>query len=460
MRLASVIVITAVLLCGDVAVAQSNRLVFRPSERHAGTAARLTAVVQPVQPEQPVQPIPPQPPEEVPQPPADPALGMSLEDLEAIALNNNPTLAAARANIAAARGKAWQAGLPPNPTAGYVSDEMGTSGTAGLQGAFVGQKFITGHKLMLNRAVVEREVMRAEQEWAAQRLRVLTDVRTHYYRALIAERRLRVAQELLGIGEKAERTADTLLRAQEARKIDVLQAKIEADRARIALQQTRNAHAAVWRALAAVVGRLDLPPQPLRGDSESGFPDLDWHATLGRLIANSPEMAAAAADVERAQWALRRAWAERKPNIDAQVKLQYDTEVDDTVAGVAVGMPIPLWNRNQGGISRQQAEITAAQNNVRRVELALQQRLARAFQNYADAKMAAEKYAKEILPNAQQTINLVTRGYEAGEVPFLDLLTVQRTYFQANLDYMDALERLWSGYQLIEGMLLDASLSR
>ncbi len=454
MRISNAIFAAVMLLCGHgIAAAQSNQLEFRPGQWHAGTV-RLTSA------QQTAQSVPPQPAEEVAQPQAEAAAGMSLADLEAIALGNNPTLATARANIAAARGKAFQAGLPPNPTAGYVADEMGSGGTAGFQGAFVGQKIITGHKLMLDRAVVEREVMRAEQEWEAQRRRVLTDVRMHFYQALIAERRLRLAQQLLGVGENAVRTADALFRAKEARLIDVLQAKIEADRARIALEETQNAHVAVWRALAAVVGKPDLPPQPLRGDSESNFPDLDWQTTLGRLIADSPEMAAAVADLERAEWSLRRAWAERKPDIDAEVKVQYNTEVDETVAGVAVGLPIPLWNRNQGGISRQQAEITAAQNNVRRVELALQQRLARAFQNYADARTAADKYAKEILPNAQQTIDLVTGGYEAGEIPFLDLLTVQRTYFQANLDYMDALERLWSSYQLIEGMLLDDGLQR
>ena len=62
--------------------------------------------------------------------------------------------------------------------------------------------------------------------------------------------------------------------------------------------------------------------------------------------------------------------------------------------------------------------------------------------------------------NAKQTIDLVTQGFEAGEVPYVDLLTAQRTFFQANLDYMDSLERLWSAVKYIEGFTLDESLSQ
>ena len=50
---------------------------------------------------------------------------LSLEDLENIALQNNPTLSQARAKIGAATGKMIQAGLVPNPIFGYQGNEIG-----------------------------------------------------------------------------------------------------------------------------------------------------------------------------------------------------------------------------------------------------------------------------------------------------------------------------------------------
>ena len=55
-------------------------------------------------------------------------------------------------------------------------------------------------------------------------------------------------------------------------------------------------------------------------------------------------------------------------------------------------------------------------------------------------------------------MQLVTQGYKAGEAGYLDVLTAQRTLFQTNLQYLDALETFWDAGQQIEGLLLDGSL--
>src|SRR6266404_909425 len=50
---------------------------------------------------------------------------ISLADLEQLALQHNPTLAQAALQVEAARGKALQAGLYPNPTVGYTGELIG-----------------------------------------------------------------------------------------------------------------------------------------------------------------------------------------------------------------------------------------------------------------------------------------------------------------------------------------------
>ncbi|MGC1634047.1 MAG: TolC family protein, partial [Candidatus Acidiferrales bacterium] len=49
----------------------------------------------------------------------NPALTITLDQLQQIALANNPTLAQAQAGVRAAAGRTRQAGLWPNPTIGY-----------------------------------------------------------------------------------------------------------------------------------------------------------------------------------------------------------------------------------------------------------------------------------------------------------------------------------------------------
>src|SRR5262245_28822274 len=63
-------------------------------------------------------------PEVLPDPaPETPTL--TLEAVEQMALAANPALAEAAARVRAARGQAYQAGLPPNVEFGYSASEIG-----------------------------------------------------------------------------------------------------------------------------------------------------------------------------------------------------------------------------------------------------------------------------------------------------------------------------------------------
>lgn len=386
------------------------------------------------------------------------APGMTLAELEEMAMTCNPTLAQAAARVQAARGQCLQVGLYPNPVVGYQGSEIGNEGLAGQQGGFIGQEIVTAGKLRLNRAVASQEVQQAEWAWAAQRFRVLTDVRRGFYDVLVAQRTVELAEQLVGIGERGVRAAEELLKAKEVARTDVLQSRIEADSAKILLEKAQNRYTGAWRNLAAVVGDPTLQPTQLAGGLQDGLVSLTWEDALSRLLAESPQLAGAQAGVARAQAALSRECAGRVPNVDLQAGVQYDNATQSTIAGVQVGVPIPFYNRNQGNIVKARAELAAAQHEVRRVQLALEQRLGAVFEQYATAHHQVEKYTRDIMPNAQESLKLVSTGYRQGEFSYLMLLTAQRTYFQTNLAYLDALRDLRTATTSLEGNLLSDSL--
>src|SRR5262245_58649077 len=86
---------------------------------------------------------------------------LTLEQLERLALDRNPTLTQADAAVEIAQGRRKQAGLPPNPVAHYHAEELGVAGTAGQQGPRVEQTFMTGGKLRQARQVRTQEVEQA-----------------------------------------------------------------------------------------------------------------------------------------------------------------------------------------------------------------------------------------------------------------------------------------------------------
>jgi cobalt-zinc-cadmium efflux system outer membrane protein len=128
------------------------------------------------------------------------------------------------------------------------------------------------------------------------------------------------------------------------------------------------------------------------------------------------------------------------------------------VATIQIGMPLQIFNRNQGNIARTQAELASAHSEVQRVELALQDRLADAFEQYANSRQQTQRYISDILPDATTTLELVRAGYEQGEFGYLELLTAQRTYFRASLAYVESLRELRLSGIRIEGMLMTGAI--
>ena len=378
----------------------------------------------------------------------------SLDDFESLALANQPAMAQAAARIQAARGQWVQVGLYPNPMIGYMAEEIGDAGTAGMQGGQFSQEFVTANKLGLNRQSAAAEVRQAEEQLNAERFRVLTEVRTAFYDALAAQRMVELTNELLRTSDQATGIAEQLLKALEGTRIDLLQSQVEANTARLRLDQARFRYDAAWRRLTAAVAVPDMPPAQLVGDLESDVLDLTWGDALTRLLTESPELAAAQAGVNRACWTLQRAQVEPVPNLNLQAGVMHNFASGDDVANVQLMVPVPIHDANQGNIRRAQAELTMARAEVNRLELTLQSRLAVVFERYASARQQVIVYRDRILPDAREQWTLIEQAYKQGEVNYLAVLTAQRTYFQASTLYLEALRDLWSAQMSIEGMLL------
>ena len=384
--------------------------------------------------------------------------GLTLGDLEQIARQHNPTLVQGRMAVRAARGRCLQAGLYPNPAIGYAGGDMGLEGTSGQQGAFIVQEIVTADKLRLARNVAGHAVEEALHLLEAQQQRVMNAVRAGYYEVLIAEKMIHLNNELVRIGNEAADVTARLREAQEVSQAEVLQSSIEAERAKLSLFEAKNRHKIAWRQLAAVLGKPQMPAAQLIGDVDQELPVLTWDETLVRLMSQSPELARARAAVQRAQCEVALQRAERRPNIEVEVGAKYDETDYNTLADVSVSIPLKIFDRNQGNILSAQAELVAAQREVDRVELELQNRFAEAFEAYYNAQEQVRVFRGKILPSARASLDLVATGYREGEFAYLSLLTAQLTFFNANLEYLAGLQALWARTVELEGLLLTGGL--
>jgi len=389
-----------------------------------------------------------------------PARGFSLQDFEQFALRNNPTLVQAAARMEAARGRAVQVGLPPNPRVAYIGEEIGEGGSAGKQGLGVRQEIVTGGKRRLAQAAAGAEMNRREQLWAAQRLRVLSDVRTAFFEVLAAQRRIDLSHELLKAAEAAHRSAKKLFQAEEVGYGDVLRTRTVEGRAQLRLNDAQSQHRAAWRRLTSVAGVPGLGPSPLEGSLDVNVPLLDWEDSLRRLQKESPELSAAVADLERARVAVAHATVGRYPNFDVGTAVLYDFGANETLASVEFSTPIPWHDRNQGRIAEAQGQLVAAEQEVQRVLLSLRARLAVVFGRYERARRSVVMYDEKILPDAKTAYDSVVKVYRRGEVGLLELLDVQRSLVSARLERLEAAAAVRREAVRIDALLLSDGLEQ
>jgi cobalt-zinc-cadmium efflux system outer membrane protein len=391
---------------------------------------------------------------------------ITLEQLQQMALANNPTLAQAKAGVRAAAGRARQAGLWPNPTIGYMGDEIrGGSFGGGEQGVFVQQDVILGGKLDLDRKVHAAEGNQAVAEADEQRLRVENGVRIAFYQSLAAQEMVEIRGKLSALAKDAVETTRQLFNVGQADQPDVLQAQVEADQAELAIISERQEQLRAWRVLAAVVGQPELPLARLAGNLED-LPQLNAEQILQTILRDSPAVKIAQLGVTRADAELTRARRETIPDLFLRGGYAYSFEQlgasqPQSVGSegfAEVGVNLPIFNRNQGNIQAAAADRERAAAEVQRVALVLRQMAAPVLQDYASSRAVADRYHASTLPNARQAYELYLQKYNEGAAAYPQVLIAQRTLFQLETGYIAALENVWINAATLQGLLLTDGL--
>jgi outer membrane protein, heavy metal efflux system len=385
------------------------------------------------------------------------SLGYSLADIEEMALRNNPAIAAAYATSNKAAGLQQQVGIGANPTMGYFGQQLADENTD-QHGLFIEQEFVRGDKLTLNQQVLSHTSSAQRWEAETQKYRVLTDVRVRYYEAVAAQQQLDVIQKFQTVASRGVDVAVERKKAQEGTLIEVLQAKTLLSEVTLAAEQAEVAYRGAWQDLAAIAGLQGGTPQRLVAELGSAVESTDWDLKYAEVLAQSPELAVANALVCEKAALLKRQQVQMVPNVIGQFGAGYDRGTESGMINVQLSAPIPVRNKNAGNISAAYADYTRSIENVSRIEQAIKSRLVRAAQDYDAARASVLKYGDEIIPQATESLELSEQAYRAGELDFLQVLIVRRTFYEATVRFIAAKRELAQADAKVDGLLLTGGL--
>jgi outer membrane protein, heavy metal efflux system len=391
---------------------------------------------------------------------------VTLEQVQKIASESNPTLRQAAAEIRAAKARQQQSGLYPNPTVAYTGDEIrGGSVGGGKQGFFVQQAVATGGKLGLSREVFGRDVKLAEIEAEEQKMRVQSAVKMAFLRVLAAQELLYARRDMASIAQDATETQRRLMNTGQADETEVLQAEVEAQRTGMSARMQENTLREEWRSLTAAIGQPDLPLTTVAGDLEKGWPEVNEEEVVESIAKDSPAVRIAEMAEARAQRVLQRARREAIPDVQLRGGMEYNHELLGSAPfakgweGIAeVAVQIPLFNRNQGNVAAGRADIDRAGQEKKRISLTLRERAASAVDQYANARLMATEYRDEMLPRAKKAYRLMVERYGQMLASYPRVLDSQRKLYELQIEYIAALESVWTNGIALQGYLLTDGL--
>lgn len=390
----------------------------------------------------------------------------TLDEFEALALRNNPTLKQAESMVRISSGLAHQSSLSPNPSVGYQGEQIrGGSFHGGEQGAFVQQDIVLGGKLRLRRNVFEQQRKADEAGVEEQKLSIRGSVQMQFYSALAQLRIAEIDHELLGMAMDAAVTAHQLANVGQADAPDVLQAEVEAEQAKLAYASAQREYIGRFSQLTAIVGDPQMSLTLLKGDLENS-PTIEPDRYLQELTANSPTLKRAQQEASRAEAELARDRREAIPDLMLRAGAQQNREINDlslrpvgAQAFATASIQIPFFNRNQGSIEASKAQVELEKQEVERVRLQLIQAAQPFLQEYLISKLEAERYKTQLIPRARRAYELYLQKYRNMAAAYPEVIVSQRTLFHLEEDYARALGRQWTASVQLQNYLLADGLS-
>lgn len=387
--------------------------------------------------------------------------GLSLSEVLRFIRGHNPALKAARASIDAAQGRLRQSRLYPNPEFEIEVEDLPTnkfgSFARSANTVLFAQEIVTAGKRKAGIAVAATEAKVTEQEYALLQREILAEGKKAFSGLLAAQERVAVSERLLAISKRNADASRERVKAGGAALVEAVRAEVALARAEAALREAENQKANARKELRRIMGA------PGRGPVRVGEPGalyrtppaLPDEKKTRAALAEHPQLAASSLAHDVADRELQLAKRERWPNFEVGLGVETvkeDGEREETLV-LSVGIPLPLFDRNQGAIAEAEANRRKAQHERQAGHDKLATRLDQALQDYTTARRQVESYREKIVPGARRSFELVNRAYQAGEISQIELLEAQQTQAETELEYVDALGALWEALAELEALV-------
>lgn len=370
---------------------------------------------------------------------------LSFSDALSLANRNNPQIAAAQTRVQSAQGLSLQAGLKPNPRAvvqleNYRAWEHPPFSLANSPDnyALVTQLIERGGKRQRRVSAADATVQRYALERDLLSRQIASRVAAAYWSAAAAEQVRRLWERQAESYNDLVTYTENRLKEGVVAEVDVLRAKVERDKALLAMANASEAAVQARVSLFREMGQANIPASVELDDPATSAAAL-LIPTMQLVLQARYELQIARQAVIEAQTKL--ALQQANARVDPDVSLGYKRTVGVDTIYAAVSVPLPFRNRNQGNIAAALADVSTMQANVQVSENVVRAEVTAAQQEYQMRQRLLQGLLPNIRQEAEETVRVARAAYREGGMDLVRLLDAERSRLDTEVLYYQTLSQ-------------------
>ncbi|SFQ53701.1 TolC family protein [Hymenobacter arizonensis] len=388
-------------------------------------------------------------------------LRLTLAEAEQRFLSTNYALLAQKFNVSAAQAQELQASLFDNPEISVERNAYNPYRGRFFESNEERKQWVATYQQLLLLGGKRRknvEYQRLGTEIEGHNFNDL--VRTLQYELRTGFVRLYYRQQTLGVyqqqREALQRTL-TIYQAQLNRGNVALKEVVRLKAALFSLESERkelvNEISELQASLNLLLGnrppRVLLPVLPANPATGLRLAALPLAQALEVARSSRPDLRAAETTTRQEQQNLLVQKALAVPDLTVGGLYDYNGAVGKNYTGITVGMPLPLFNRNQGNIRSAQAQIQASEQALNQQATAVETEVAEAYAKAAEAERLATSFPTDYFTDFDKLLDGVLTSYQRkaiGTLEFLDFLESYKDNMvqlnEARADQLNSFENL------------------
>lgn len=371
-------------------------------------------------------------------------------------LNFSPELSALSLEKRAREARTLQSGLIPNPSLNvYTEDIAGTGSFEGFKQSEttiqLGQLIELGSKRSARVKANRLSEKMADWDYETKRLELLTKVSKSFLEVLKAQHKVSLTQKLSVVAKQAYDIVVEKVKAGKAASIEKVKAKIalssikiELNGAKLELKNARLRLASFWGTT-----------QPQFSEAIGDFFLITAIPSSNQLLerlSKNPNLARWSTELKRRRAALNREEANGIPNIQINGGYRRLETTNDQTLRFGITVPIQLFNHNQGAIAEARNRLEKTREEKRAMQLNTTQEFFKAYNALAFSHSQVSSIKSDILPEAKKAFEATQEGYKVGKFGLREVLESQKTWFEAQKQYIEALANYHKANVDVEGL--------